>query len=189
MDAFGRNADRLDRLVTNVLSYSRLQDRRELVRRPVDLAEVCRTSLEMLAVQATAGDVSLELRPPDDGVVVSGDPDELPRVVDNICSNAVKYTRPGGKVVVEVRRDGAHAEVSVSDTGLGIASGDLTHLFSAFHRSTNPDALTIPGTGLGLAISRRIAELHGGTILVESELGEGSTFTLRIPVGVPPVTA
>jgi signal transduction histidine kinase len=58
----------------------------------------------------------------------------------------------------------------------------MPHLFSAFHRSTNPDALTIPGTGLGLAISRRIIELHGGTITVESELGCGSTFTMRFPL-------
>jgi signal transduction histidine kinase len=74
------------------------------------------------------------------------------------------------------------AEVAVSDTGLGISPQDQVHLFSAFHRSTNPEALTIPGTGLGLAISRTIAELHGGDITVESALGLGSTFTLRIPL-------
>ena len=63
-----------------------------------------------------------------------------------------------------------------------LAAGDQAHLFSAFHRSTNPDALTIPGTGLGLAISRTIAEAHGGTITVASDLGHGSTFTLEVPV-------
>jgi len=182
VSAISRNAARLDRLVTNLLSYSKIQDRRELVRRPLDLEEVCRTSVEMLAVQAAGGGVDLTLCPAPAPVVVNGDPEELPRVVDNICANAVKYTRPGGTVSVEVRASGGYGEVVVTDTGLGISPGDLGHLFSAFHRSTNPDALTIPGTGLGLAISRRIAELHGGTIEVESELGRGSTFTLRVPL-------
>jgi signal transduction histidine kinase len=75
-------------------------------------------------------------------------------------------------------------EVVVADDGLGISQQDQVHLFSAFHRSTNPEALTIPGTGLGLAISRTIAELHGGDITAESELGAGSTFRLRIPLVV-----
>lgn len=182
VSAIARNAARLDRLVNNLLSYSRLQDRRELVRRPVDLEEVCRASLEMLTMQTGAGGVDVRLVSPDAPVMVAGDPDELPRVVDNICGNAVKYTRAGGHVVVEVRADDGMGEVVVTDTGLGISAGDQAHLFSAFHRSSNPEALTIPGTGLGLAISRRIAELHGGTIVVESELGRGSTFTLRLPL-------
>lgn len=178
----GRNAARLDRLITNLLSYSRLQAQREVVRRPVDLADVCRSSLEMLAMQAGLGGIELTLGPPEGSVLVAGDPDELPRVVDNLCSNAVKYTRPGGRVTVEVRSCDGYGEVAVTDTGLGISEGDRAHLFSAFHRSTNPDALTIPGTGLGLAISRRIADLHGGTIDVVSNLGRGSTFTLRVPL-------
>jgi signal transduction histidine kinase len=94
----------------------------------------------------------------------------------------VKYTPRGGRVEVSARgRDGL-GEVLVCDSGLGISPQDQVHLFSAFHRSTNPEALTIPGTGLGLAISRTIAELHGGDILVESELGAGSAFTLRVPL-------
>lgn len=182
VSAISRNAARLDRLVTNLLSYSRIQDKRELERTTVDLVEICQSTLEMLAVQAAAAQVTMTLVPPDGPVKVLADAEELPRVIDNICSNAVKYTRAGG--TVEVRpgvRDGC-AEVVVTDTGLGISAGDRPHLFSAFHRSSNPDALTIPGTGLGLAISRRIAELHGGEILVSSELGVGSTFTLRVPV-------
>jgi signal transduction histidine kinase len=111
-----------------------------------------------------------------------GDKDELPKVVDNLCSNAVKYTPRGGRVDVRLRGDEEAAHVAVSDTGLGISRQDQVHLFSAFHRSTNPDALTIPGTGLGLAISRTIAEAHGGTITVDSSLGQGSTFTLSVPL-------
>ncbi len=185
VDAIRRAADRLDRLVTNLLSFSKIADQRELVRQPLDLYEASRASLDLLSMQAATAGVELALKSEDGPVVVPADPDELPRVIDNICSNAVKYTPNGGRVDVVVRTRDGYGEVEVTDTGLGSSAGDRAHLFSAFHRSTNPDALTIPGTGLGLAISRRIAELHGGTIEVESELGAGSTFTLRVPLAGP----
>jgi signal transduction histidine kinase len=180
--AITRNAARLQLLVENLLNYARVQDNRERVRRPVDLAELCAVSVEMLGIVAEAADVRLTAAACDGPVHVLGDPEELRVVVDNICGNAVKYTRPGGSVVVEARVRDGYGEVAVTDTGLGISAGDLTRLFSAFDRSTNPDALTIPGTGLGLAISRRIAELHSGEIVVDSELGRGSTFTVRVPL-------
>ena len=182
VSAIGRNAARLDRLVSNLLNYSRIQGRRELERVRLDLVEVCSTSLEMLKLQAENAGVELVLHEPDHPVVVTADAEELPRVVDNLCSNAVKYTPRGGRVEVHVLALDGTASVAVTDTGLGISPGDQLHLFSAFHRSTNPEALTIPGTGLGLAISRTIAELHGGDITVESQLGVGSTFTLRVPL-------
>jgi signal transduction histidine kinase len=180
--AISRNAQRLNRLIENLLNYSRIQDRREHVRRSVDLTQLCENSLDLLAVQAEQGGLEVKLACPPEPVVVHGDPEELARVVDNILSNAVKYTRAGGRVDVAVSSDGNWAEVACTDNGLGISAIDQTHLFSAFHRSSNPEALSIPGTGLGLAISRRIAEMHGGDILVESELGEGSTFRVRLPL-------
>jgi signal transduction histidine kinase len=183
IQAISRNAQRLNRLIENLLNYSRIQDQREHVRRAVDLTTLCENSLDLLALQAEQGGLELKLVAPSEPVVVHGDPDELARVVDNILSNAVKYTRPGGRIDVAISRDGAWAEVACTDSGLGISEVDQTHLFSAFHRSSNPEALSIPGTGLGLAISRRITEMHGGDILVESALGEGSTFRIRLPVG------
>lgn len=184
VQAILRNALRLDRLVTELLTYSRVEERPEIDRYPLDLVEIARGSVEVLTMQARDGGVEVVLRA-DGPVVVQADPDELPRVVDNICGNAVKYTRPGGRVTVEVREREGRGEVVVSDTGLGISASDRIHLFTAFHRSSNPEAQTKPGTGLGLAIARRIAELHGGEIRVESELGVGSTFTLSVPVEAP----
>jgi signal transduction histidine kinase len=181
VQAISRNAQRLNRLIENLLNYSRIQENRENVRRPIDLKGLCENSIELLAVQAEAGGLDIRLSAPEEPVLVTGDPEELARVVDNIISNAVKYTPRGGRIEVEVSSDDGFAEVSCSDNGLGISVVDQGHLFSAFHRSSNPEALSIPGTGLGLAISRRIAEMHGGDILVESELGVGSTFTLRLP--------
>lgn len=181
--AISRNAQRLNRLIENLLNYSRIQDRREHARRAVDLTTLAENSLDLLAVQAEQGGLQLKLACPPEPVVVYGDPEELARVVDNILSNAVKYTPAGGRVDVAVSSEGTWAEVACTDTGLGISAIDQTHLFSAFHRSSNPEALSIPGTGLGLAISRRITEMHGGDIVVESTLGEGSTFRVRLPLG------
>jgi signal transduction histidine kinase len=185
--AISRNAQRLNRLIENLLNYSRIQDRREHVRRAVDLTVLCENSLDLLEVQAEQGGLQLKLACPAEPVMVHGDPEELARVIDNILSNAVKYTPSGGRVDVAVSAEGPWAEVACTDTGLGISEVDQTHLFSAFHRSSNPEALSIPGTGLGLAISRRIAEMHGGDILVESELGQGSTFRVRLPLGEWPL--
>ncbi|MGZ5400769.1 MAG: sensor histidine kinase, partial [Nocardioides sp.] len=100
VSAIRRNAARLDRLVTNLLNYSRIQSRRELQRVPLDLVELCRTSLEMLRIQVESAGVSLDLIEPDGPVLVMGDAEELPRVVDNLCSNAMKYTPRGGRVEV-----------------------------------------------------------------------------------------
>lgn len=183
VDAISRNADRLNRLVQNLLNYSQLQDRRESVRLPVDLRMLAEQSIDLIAMSAEQGDVavSLELGDDDTPVMVTADPDELGKVVDNLVGNAVKYTPRGGWVKVRVLQDEHRATVEVSDTGLGISAADQVQLFSAFHRSSNPEALSIPGTGLGLAISRRIAQMHRGEILVSSELGRGSVFRLRLP--------
>ena len=124
----------------------------------------------------------MTLQMPEFPVLVSADPDELGKVIDNLTSNAVKYSRQDGTVHLEVGTDNQHAYVLCADNGLGISGADQVHLFSAFHRSSNPEALSIPGTGLGLAISRRIAQMHGGEIIVASELGKGSTFRLRLPL-------
>ena len=182
VNAISRNAERLNRLVENLLSYSQVQDTRDTVRVAVDLRRLAENTLELLAIQCDQGSVSMTLSVPDEPVMITADPDELGKVIDNLAGNAVKYTLPGGSVDLEVRTEGEHAVVLCADTGLGISAADQVHLFSAFHRSSNPEALSIPGTGLGLAISRRIAQMHGGEIIVSSELGKGSTFRLRVPL-------
>jgi len=186
VDAISRNAGRLNRLVQNLLNYSQLQDRRTSVRRPVGLRALAEQTIDLVAMSAEQGEVAVRLEPADpvDGppVEVNADPDELGKVLDNLVGNAVKYTPAGGWVRVRILSEAHFAVVEVADTGLGISAADQVQLFSAFHRSSNPEALSIPGTGLGLAISRRIAQMHGGEITVVSELGKGSTFRLRIPL-------
>jgi signal transduction histidine kinase len=185
VEAIARNAERLNRLVQNLLDYSRVQDRRAHERADVDVVEMCRAALDLVALLADTGEVEVELEACCRRVTVNGDPQELSLVVDNLVNNAVKYTRPGGTVRVAVECDDSWVHVGVSDSGLGISEADQVHLFSAFHRSSNPEALSIPGTGLGLAISRRIVESHGGRLGVDSAVGRGSTFTLSLPRAAP----
>ena len=182
VEAISRNADRLNRLVQNLLNYSQIQEARDTVRESVDLRKLAEQSVDLMTMQAEKGRVAMTLTVPDEAVMVTADPDDLGKVIDNLTSNAVKYSRSGGEVHLEVGSEGDHAYVLCADTGLGISAADQVHLFSAFHRSSNPEALSIPGTGLGLAISRRITHMHGGEIIVASELGKGSTFRLRLPL-------
>lgn len=182
LDAIIRNAERLNHLVSNLLNYSRVQGRRETVRRAVDLAELCEASVALLGIRAKQSGVELTFVPPGEPVVVFGDPEELGRVIDNMVDNAVKYTPEGGSVVVTMTVDAEGVRVDVTDTGIGISPADQSNVFTAFHRSTNPNAISIPGTGLGLPIAQRIAEAHGGTLELTSDLGAGSTFSFRLPV-------
>lgn len=186
IDAIIRNAGRLNNLVANLLHYSRIQGRRETVRRAVDLAELCEASVDLLSIRAKQAGVALEFdHPGPSPVVVFGDPEELARVIDNMVDNAVKYTPEDGTVSVAMTVADDEVSVEVTDTGLGISLTDQQHVFSAFHRSTNPNALSVPGTGLGLPIAQRIAESHGGTLSVTSELGHGSTFRFTLPLRSP----
>lgn len=183
IDAIIRNAQRLGLLVSNLLHYSRVQGRRETVRRAVDLAELCEASVDLLSIRAKQANVSLAFTTRELGpVVVFGDPEELARVIDNMVDNAVKYTPEDGSVTVAMAVSEHEVSVEVTDTGIGISPADQAHVFSAFHRSTNPNALSIPGTGLGLPIAQRIAESHGGALELTSELGQGSTFRFTLPL-------
>lgn len=186
IDAIIRNAGRLNNLVANLLHYSRIQGRRETVRRAVDLAELCEASVDLLGIRAKQAGVALRFdQSGPTPVIVFGDPEELARVIDNMVDNAVKYTPEDGTVTVTMAVADDEVSVEVSDTGLGISATDQQHVFSAFHRSTNPNALSVPGTGLGLPIAQRIAESHGGTLSVTSELGSGSTFRFTLPLRSP----
>jgi len=112
---------------------------------------------------------------------VVADRARLGQLVDNLLSNALKFTPEGGRVEVSAERENGQVAVSVSDSGIGIEAADQKGVFQRFFRAASATDLAIPGTGLGLAISKAIAEAHGGTIAVESELGAGATFRVELP--------
>ncbi len=114
---------------------------------------------------------------------VRADRVRLRQILYNLISNAVKFTDRGGMVRIRARRDNDRVSIAVIDTGVGITPADLSRLYRAFEQLTLPSGDRPGGTGLGLALTKRLVEMHGGTIDVESELGVGTTFTVRIPVG------
>jgi signal transduction histidine kinase len=113
---------------------------------------------------------------------VRADRVRLRQILYNLISNAVKFTDRGGKVRIRARRYDEWVAIAVIDTGVGIAPADLSRLYRSFEQLALPSGDRPGGTGLGLALTKRLVEMHGGTIDVESELGVGTTFTVRIPV-------
>ena len=107
----------------------------------------------------------------------------LGQVLDNLLSNAIKYSPHGGPVTVRVAPAGTTVQVQVADRGMGMRAEDAEHVFGRFFRSSNARMSAIPGLGLGLAVVREIVERHGGTIRCDSAPGEGTVFTLALPLG------
>jgi heavy metal sensor kinase len=178
-----RAAFRMRSLVESLLTLARLDSGQlPLNCRPMDLADVAQDSLDMLRPLAEAKHLRLtaHLTP----VPIRGDADRLNQVLLNLLTNAIKYNREGGVVEVSLRVEDDHALVSIADTGVGIAAGDVPHLGERFFRVDKSRSGT-RGHGLGLAICRSIVHAHGGTIQIESRPQEGSTFTLRLPRGGP----
>ncbi len=174
-----RQVDRMTRLVANLLDVTRLHaGRLEVDREPIELGELVSDVAGRFRDELARGGRRLELRvaPALEG---SWDRLKLDQVLTNLVSNAVRYGGQG-PVSVELGRDAAEAVVVVEDHGIGIAAEDLSRVFERYHKGTNSRAHG--GLGLGLYITRRIVEAHGGTIAVESRLGEGSVFTVRLPL-------
>src|SRR5215813_8043396 len=122
-------------------------------------------------------------RRPDDGVgTVRGDERKVKQLLLNLLSNALKFTPEGGRIDVRAAMNEGMAEISVADTGVGIAPEDQEAIFEEFRQVGTADK-KVEGTGLGLALSRKFIELHAGRIWVKSQLGEGSTFAFTLPVG------
>ena len=177
-----RNADRLLGLVNDLLFVARLQaGGLSLEPEDVDLAGVVRDGVKALAPRAAAKAISLtcvlDAVPP-----VHVDRGRMLQVLDNLVSNALKFTPEGGAVHVSLRQDDDCVRLEVTDSGIGIAPDDQRRLFQRFFRAENAIEQHLPGTGLGLYISRVIAEAHDGSLSVRSELGVGSTFRLELPL-------
>lgn len=147
-----------------------------------DLCAIARKTVDAVQDQAKPAQVSVDLQlAPDGEAWVRGDAVALGSVAANLIGNAIKYNRPGGRVVVSLSRERDMTVLTVSDTGLGIPEECLPQLFTEFYRVRTDQTDGIPGTGLGLAISKKIVEGLGGTIGVSSRLGAGSTFVVRLP--------
>jgi signal transduction histidine kinase len=181
LDVIRRSTDRLHGLVEDLLLIAQIEARRvELVNHTVDLSTLVSRALDAVRPTAAEKNVSLALNDGDHALVL-GDERRLAQVVDNLVSNAVKFTNAGGAVTVGIARAHDAVELVVADTGVGIPADEQGQVFSRFFRASTATRHAIPGTGLGLAISRALVEQHGGTIGLESDEGRGTRVTVRLP--------
>jgi signal transduction histidine kinase len=188
-----RNTDRLIRLLNDILDLERLETGRiPLERSDCDLRDIFLDALDAMQPMAEAAGVTLVVPGPDpspnpedpDRPVqefrIHADPDRLVQVFTNLLSNAIKFSPPGGRVWIGAERTGNEVLAWVRDEGRGIPAEKLEHIFGRFQQVDASDSRDKGGTGLGLAICRSIAELHGGRIWVESEIGAGSVFKVTL---------
>jgi signal transduction histidine kinase len=184
-----RNADRLLRLVGDLLFAAQSDARQvEFERAPVDLLPLIMHAFE--AARPAAADREIELALETESVGgLDGDAGRLGQMIDNLMSNALKFTPPGGTVSLRLSQRSDAAQIEIADTGMGISDDDQARLFERFFRTSVATEQAIQGTGLGLSIAAAIAEGHGGTIEVKSEVGRGTTFTVILPIVVVPRAA
>jgi len=185
LGAIERNAMVQAQLVEDILDMSRaVTGRLRLSVGRVDLAAAVNSAVDYVQPETASMNISLEVTLDPSARHVSGDAARLQQVVEKLLLNAVKFTPSGGRVHVRLSRaDDAHVEIAVTDTGIGIASDFLPHVFDRFRQADGSTTRQHGGLGLGLSIVRHLVELHGGTVRAESEgLGHGATFTVTLPV-------
>jgi two-component system, OmpR family, sensor histidine kinase BaeS len=188
LEAMHAEALRLARLIDDVGQLAEAEQPELLVaKRPLDLAAAGQARAAAYAELFAARDIAFEPRL--GPAPVLGDPQRLEQIADNLLSNALRYTDPGGRVVLHVRRRGDRAVLEVSDTGIGIAEDDLPRVFDRFWRSDRSRSRATGGSGIGLAVVRELVRAHQGRVELRSELGRGTTARVVLPSGVPAVRA
>jgi len=189
LELVSRNGSRLLRLVNTLLDFSRLEAGRvQAVYQATDLADLTSDLASVFRSATDKAGLRLVVDCPELGETVYVDRDMWEKIVLNLISNAFKFTFEG-EIAVRLRRAGNMAELRVSDTGVGIPADALPKLFERFHRVPNMPSRTHEGSGIGLALVHELVKLHGGSVEVESTLGQGSTFVVSIPFGESHLTS
>jgi signal transduction histidine kinase len=174
-----RNSDRLASLVDDLLTLSKFDAGRvSLDRRHLDLVPQLRDLREEMEPVADEADSHLALETPSE-LLIEGDPQRLQQSFTNLVSNAIKFNRPGGEVRISAAASSREAIVEVEDEGVGIPPAELSRIGERFFRAST--TMNLPGSGLGLAITREIVERHGGRLEIDSQVGKGSRFRIRLP--------
>ncbi len=178
--------DHMLNLIDDLLDLARIESGIRLRYGRVNLKQLFREVAGRFEVQLQEKAMSLDMQVAPDVPLLSADPRRLAQIVTNLVSNAIKYTPPEGHIWLSAALLGTEkVQITVRDDGLGISPEDQAQIFARFYRVRTPETESIEGTGLGLAIVKSLVELHGGQINVESRLGEGSTFTVTLPLTPP----
>ncbi|MBT8202373.1 MAG: PAS domain-containing protein [Acidimicrobiia bacterium] len=173
-------AGRLAQIVGDLLDLSRVESEQPVKMRDVDLEKLALKEVDRISDRAEV--VGIDLKTDLTPVVVTASRKDLRLALRNLLENALQHTPAEGTVTVSTSRDGDSATIAVRDTGTGIPRRDVPRIFERFYRVDDARDRESGGTGLGLAIVRNAVDMHGGTVAVESELGRGSTFTIRLPI-------
>jgi len=185
-EAIVREAERLSRLVDNVLDFAAIErGAKKYTFRPVDIGDTVRSAVNAARYAMETREMEFEVDIPDDLPVMHHDPEAVGQVVHNLISNAAKYGSDGGWIGVTGRFTPEGAVFEVRDRGIGILPEDLPRIFEDYFRSNSADVRRRKGTGIGLTIVKYIMEAHGGAITVESEQGQGTCFRLLFPLRPP----
>ncbi|HEY8410791.1 MAG TPA: PAS domain S-box protein [Pyrinomonadaceae bacterium] len=184
IDVIERNAWAQKQIIEDILDVSRvITGKLQLHLAPVDLVATVGAALDAVRPALDAKQIKVETHYQDELKVITGDADRLQQVVWNLLSNASKFTPPGGEVGISVTQDDKHAQITISDTGPGIAPDFLPHVFERFRQADGSTTRLHGGLGLGLAIVRHLVELHGGLIAVENgTVRSGAVFTVKLPL-------
>jgi len=174
-------AERLARLVNDLLDLRRLEERGPLERAPVDVSEVVRVTAADAIPRAEERGITIVVDVPETARIAAI-PADIDAIVKNLVTNAVKYNRDGGRVTVKLRTVEGTQVLTVADTGIGIPQQEHERIFERFYRVDSARSRATGGTGLGLSIVRNAVERHGGAVTVASLLGEGTTFTVVLPI-------
>jgi signal transduction histidine kinase len=173
---------RMVRLIGEILDLSKLEaGKLNLEHQRFDVAGLAAKVVERFGPSAHNKGIDLSIRRSPEPFYIDADPGRVDQVLMNLIGNALKFTRRGGSVAVDVAARGPEIELSVTDSGPGIAASELPLLFERFSQTSAAHATATPGSGLGLLICRHLVEAHGGRIWAESELGKGSRFVVRLP--------
>lgn len=178
-----QETQRLHQMASDFLDIARLESGRIYFRaQPFSVSELIQSCILILQPVAQEKNVALEYHIDSDDLTIEADQEKIKQVLTNLLSNATKYNQPDGKVIVSAyQSDHDTVQIDITDTGIGMSPDDLSHLFERFFRSAR--AIDVAeGTGLGLSICKQIVEAHGGTIMATSELGKGTTFSIRLPI-------
>jgi len=187
VDSLAQETDWLAQLVEDILEIAHIDaGRLELKLRPTPLNELGEMTIINHRTLARSRGLTLEHQPTEPGPVALVDPERMIQALSNLVGNAIQYMPEGGTVVVSTDEqeadDRVWATTTVADTGMGIPEEELPHIFDRFFRGVEPRSMQISGTGLGLAVVKEIVELHGGRVTVESQVGEGTAFTVWLPL-------
>ncbi|MET3960725.1 PAS domain S-box-containing protein [Marmoricola sp. OAE513] len=181
-----RSAERELRLVDDLLTLVAIEESGLTIRTAtIDLEPVVRDAVEAARPRAEDVDIDLSLEIPGFPLQVEGDRDRIGQAIDNLLSNALKFTPSGGSVRVRLRVHGQNAEIEVADSGTGIGDAEPSRIFERLYRAGSAIAQQVPGAGLGLTIALAIVEAHRGTISVVKTDKQGTTFQISIPLAVP----